>query len=283
MFNKSRQAFYQHIKRGYYKSYLDFTILSIINKYRAFMPRIGTRKLQYCLYAHQGIKYGRDRLFDLLRTHGLLVKRRRNYCRTTNSNHPFKKYPDLLTNSVVNHAEEFFVSDITYIRTVKGFYYLHLVSDAYSKRIMGHCFSKDLGTSNSIKGLKMSLFSKQYNKSITHHSDRGLQYCSNDYIKILTENNVRISMTESGDPRDNAVAERINGILKHELGLKRTFKSFEEANDAVFKAISIYNYIRPHLSCGYLTPDEAHKKGKNLKKCWKSYPASRINQVLVEN
>ncbi len=239
------------------------------------MPRIGTRKLHYLLtetLQKHSICIGRDKLFDLLEDYGLLVRRRkRKRINTTNSNHPFRKYPNLVRELRPERPNHLWVSDITYISLLDSFCYLSLVTDAYSRKIVGYCLYPSLKKEGPLQALGMALkaLPGKPGATLIHHSDRGLQYCCSDYTTLLDSSNLCISMTEKGDPYENAIAERVNGILKEEFGLDKDFDSFENAKIAVMKAIDIYNRLRPHSSCDYLTPEQAHQKQGLLKTKWK--------------
>ncbi len=236
------------------------------------MPRIGTRKLYYLIkdeLINQNIKLGRDVLFNFLRAEHLLIKPKRSYVKTTNSKHWMKKYPNLMKEMEVTKPEQLWVSDITYIQTTGGHNYLSLVTDAYSKKIMGYELLDNLTTAGPLKALESALKSRKYNHDLVHHSDRGLQYCSAEYVKKLNDNNVKISMTENGDPYENAIAERINGILKHEFLIKDGFNNHLEAVDVIKESIDIYNNERPHSSCYLLTPNQTHLQQKLTIKKWK--------------
>ena len=236
------------------------------------MARIGTRKLHYLIKPSLdkvGIKCGRDRLFAILKYEGLLVKKKRNYMRTTNSYHRFRKHPNLIKDIEIKRAEQVWVSDITYIRTTEGFMYLSLITDAYSKKVVGHKLSDNLKTINCICALKMAIKNRKYPaRSLIHHSDRGLQYCSPDYTDILDSNHIDISMTTKHDPYENAVAERINGTLKNEFDLGDRLPDQKHAEREINKTIWIYNNIRPHDSCNKLTPIQAHAKENYKLKKW---------------
>lgn len=230
-------------------------------------PRIGTRKLHYLL--KDEIKVGRDRLFKILRKEGLLIKKRRKYTKTTNSQHWMRTYKDSSQSISLKEPEQLWVSDITYLSSKSDTLYLHLITDAYSKKIMGYKLSKDLRSESTLEALEMAISKRSYNeKSILHHSDRGLQYCSNIYVSKLKKNNFEISMTESGSPYDNAVAERVNGILKEEFYLDEKFEDFYQAQKHVEESIMIYNNQRPHISCSMLTPVQMHQQNKIILRKW---------------
>ena len=226
------------------------------------MPRLGTRKLYYLLKAqfiNQGIKLGRDGLFNVLRRENMLVKPLKNYTKTTNSKHWLRKYPNLYNNMSLESPEKCFVSDITYIKSDQGTHYLSLVTDAYSRKIMGYYLSNNMSSENVVKALKMANNSRITNNIIVHHSDRGLQYCSKVYQDALESSNMIPSMTDGYDCYQNALAERINGILKHEFILHKP-KNFNELRQLVKESINIYNEERPHLMLNYKTPNFVHQK-----------------------
>jgi transposase InsO family protein len=226
------------------------------------MTRIGTRKLHHLIKPaldREGIKCGRDKLGAILKHEGMLVKKKKNYMRTTNSYHRYYKHPNLIKDIVINQAEQVWVSDITYIRTNEGFLYLSLITDAYSKQIVGYQLSDNLKAINCINALKTAIKNRKYpDRSLIHHSDRGLQYCCPDYIETLEKNHINISMTTKHDPYENAVAERINGTLKYEFDLGDQLPDLKQAQREINKSVWIYNNLRPHESCNYLTPLQTH-------------------------
>lgn len=235
------------------------------------MPRLGTRKLHHLLqdfYVENEIRMGRDKLFALLGEEGLLIKRKKRYVKTTESKHWMRKYPDLRKEMSVDRPEQLWVSDITYLPVVEGHSYLHLVTDAYSKKIMGYAVSEDLSGDHTAEALRKALSVRQYKNSLMHHSDRGLQYCSSKYTGMLKSNEVAISMTEDGNPYDNAVAERVNGILKEEFGLYEAMETVKATRQMVEQAVKIYNGLRPHLSNHLLTPDQMHQQSTIKPKRW---------------
>jgi len=204
-------------------------VLTMIKETRDEMPLLGTRRAYFLLkpeFIKHGIKMGRDQLFDLLRFHGLLIRRRKRMVQTTNSNHWLKRYPNLIKQMCITDTEQLWVSDITYIKTLQGFSYLSLITDAYSRKIVGHSLHDTLEASSCINALKMAIANRKYKLpfSLVHHSDRGMQYCCAEYVAILNEDRIAISMTQSGSPYDNALAERVNGIIKNEFIQKGCIK-----------------------------------------------------------
>mgnify|MGYP001090862101 CR=1 FL=1 len=220
--------------------------------------------LKPILKAHQ-LSIGRDSLFALLRAHNMLIKPKRRCAKTTNSNHHFRKWPDLVNRRPATMPEEIWASDITYLRSKNGFYYLDLITDAYSRKIVGYNLSHNLKAEGCLKALQMAFNSRLYPfRPLIHHSDRGIQYCCDAYVKALQNSKTSISMTQDGCPYDNAIAERLNGILKSELGLYDTFESFKSACEMVHQAVRKYNQIRPHLSCELQTPMYRHATNNSL-------------------
>ncbi len=256
-------------------------VLKLVREIRQDLPRAGVPKLHFMLQdklrAH-GIKMGRDALYQLLGEHGYLIRYRKRKPYTTNSNHPYKKYPNLIRDiKYLTHPGQLWVSDITYIRLKESFCYLSIVTDAYSHKIIGFCLHPTLHSNGPINALLMAAKSKRQ-ATLIHHSDRGSQYCCYEYVKVIEFYSIKISMTEKGDPYENAIAERINGILKGEFLLDKTFVSFVEAEDTVNNAIEKYNHIRPHASCDNLTPVQAHDHNGILRKRWKT---KAENELLI--
>lgn len=270
----SRQSYYQGIKFIQQKAFEEDIIIEEVLRYRKQQKRIGTRKLKGemkdFLAAHD-FKIGRDAMFNLLAERGLLVtKRRRTGAVTTLSKHRFKKYPNIIRDFIPIAPNQLWVSDITYIHLAGRFAYLSLITDAYSRKIVGFYLSRDLSAKGSLNALKMALKNNTNRTALIHHSDRGVQYCCDAYVKLLQDNNIKISMTENGDPLENAIAERVNGILKEEL-LEEVFPEFASAQKDVAIACSTYNYLRPHGSIDNLKPAEAHQQNGELKRRWKNY------------
>jgi transposase InsO family protein len=238
-------------------------VLDLVFEIRRKMPRLGGKKLYHLLRSDlQKVgKIGRDKFFAILRKHGLLVERKRSFTRTTHSFHRFYKYNNLLKDSTITAPNQCYVADITYIRTEGNFVYLFLLTDYFSRKIVGWSLSKSLSIEGGLLALKMAF--KQRGKpdfSLIHHSDRGIQYCSNAYVDLLKKQDSLISMTEENHCYENSLAERVNGILKDEFYLGSTFKNFEQAQKAVSEAVETYNEYRPHWSLGLKTPAEVHKQ-----------------------
>ena len=267
----SKQAYYKTKKLNLTKLNDQAKVKQRVLSIRATMPRIGTRKLYYLLqeaFKSDGIKMGRDSLFRLLKEEHLLIQKKRKYTITTDSKHFMFKHPNLVKELVVKRPEQVWVADITYIPVAKGFNYLHLITDAYSKKIVGYEMCDNMTTISTQKALKMALKGRLYHDKLIHHSDRGLQYCSALYTGLLKENNIDISMTIDGDPYENAVAERVNGILKDEFGLSDPISTPYEAEKMVRQAVEIYNTQRPHLSNHYVTPMKMHEQSQIVPKLW---------------
>lgn len=270
----SRQAHYQH-QRCREKGALQSELLvQRVLRIRKNQKRIGTRKLFFLLggfMQKQRIRIGRDAFFELLREQNLLVRKRKNRKpRTTFSCFWMFRYPNLAQDFIPTGPNQLWVSDITYIHIGEDFGYLSLITDAYSRKIVGFFLCEDLSAKGCIVALKMALKNNPERNQLIHHSDRGLQYYSADYVKLLELNFIKVSMTEHSDPLENAIAERVNGILKDEL-LEQRFRTFSEAQREVATAISIYNHQRPHSSVDMLTPAVAHTQSGALKKRWKNY------------
>ncbi len=224
-------------------------------------PKLGGRKLYRLLkplMIDVKIAMGRDRFFDFLRANQLLIERRRRYVKTTDSRHGFRKYNNLIKGLELRGPNQVYVADITYIRTLEGFCYLSLLTDAYSRKIVGYKLSRSLSIEGSLAALKKAIRSCKKRKGLIHHSDRGIQYCCHEYTKLLRKHKIRISMTEKDHVYENALAERVNGILKGEFMLGETLASFAIAQKMTAQAIKIYNEERPHLSLNYEIPSRKH-------------------------
>jgi transposase InsO family protein len=228
-----------------------------------------------------GVRIGRDRLHKILKDNDMIVKRKRRYSITTDSNHSYKVYKDLTVGLELSGPNQLWVSDITYIRTWKGFAYLSLITDAYSRKIVGYHLSQSLKARGTLIALEKAIATLDPGQPAPiHHSDRGVQYCCDAYVERLKEAGITISMTQNGSPYENAMAERINGILKSEFELNKTFRSYSGTIDPLQRAIDVYNRLRPHLSIDNLTPNEAHKKTGPIKRRWK--PRKRNNKDQQE-
>jgi putative transposase len=278
----SRQGYYQVLERNRQGNRACQQIVELIKEVRKRHKRMGGKKLHGKLVPkleELAIRCGRDKFFDILRDENLLVRYRKRFVKTTQSKHMFYKYPNLIQDIEITRSEQVFVSDITYIRTKQGFLYLYLITDAYSKQIMGWELSDNLKTINAVNALKMALKSRKYpERELIHHSDRGFQYCNPSYIEILDNNDIKISMTSKYDPYENAVAERVNGILKTEYEIGDGFSNEKDAKREIKYAIWLYNTDRPHLSCHGMVPVEAHmKENYRLKRWSKLFPSRDIS------
>jgi transposase InsO family protein len=269
----TRQAYYQKRKRAERAALRGELIVQEVLGIREQHKKLGGRKLYHKLggfFREHRMEIGRDAFFGLLREYGLLVRKRRTRKpRTTLSYWRGMRYPNLARELVPVRANQLWVSDITYIRTKVGFGYLSLITDAYSRKIVGYYLSEDLEAKGCVRALKMAMKANPNRAGLIHHSDRGSQYYSAEYMKALSKK-IRISMSEKSDPLENAIAERVNGILKQEY-LKKKYPHIPEARRAVAEAVSLYNNERPHSSVDMLTPAEAHERTGELKKHWKNY------------
>lgn len=274
LFGYSRQAYYKKEKQQVKKALEQEVVLELIKKVRKKKPRCGTRKLYLELkddFEILNVNIGRDKLFNLMRTNNLLVRKRKNYTKTTNSHHWLKKYPNIAKDIDPKRPNQLWVADITYIRTNTGFVYLYLITDAYSRKIVGWYLSDDLLADSATKALEMALEAETIIGELIHHSDRGIQYCSSKYVTILEQENIKISMTENSDPLENAIAERINGILKDEWINDMKIDGLADGIQKVGNIIEIYNTDRLHSSIDMLTPVQAHQMIGELKRHWKNY------------
>ncbi|MBL0686141.1 IS3 family transposase [Aquimarina mytili] len=274
----TRQAYYQHF---WYREQLSFEedliigeVLRIRKNHRHMGGRKLYEKLQPFLLEHQ-IKMGRDRLFDILSANHLLVRRKKKQTITTNSFHRFKRYPNLIKGLIAIAPNHIWVSDITYWRIESGFVYISFITDAYSRKIVGYHLADSLQTSETIKALQMAITTLPKGNhpkyKLIHHSDRGTQYCSGEYVKLLDQNNIDISMTENGDPLENPIAERVNGIIKEEYLNDYHVENIQEATGLLQTVINLYNNERPHMSIGNLTPNQVHRNNLKTEKLWKNY------------
>ena len=262
MFGISRQSVYQQESRDSKRIEELEKVKTMVQTIRMEMPRIGTRKLYYLLkssFEREELKIGRDGLFKFLRTENMLIKPKKNYTKTTNSKHWLKKHPNLFATMELTRPEQAFVSDITYLKSREKTHYLSLVTDAYSRKIMGYKLSDNMNAENVVQALGMALKERTSSKKLIHHSDRGLQYASEIYQNKLKAGSVLPSMTDGYDCYQNALAERINGILKQEF-LFHKCNNKNDLDKLVKESIKIYNEKRPHLSLGMKTPNFVHKQ-----------------------
>jgi putative transposase len=260
-FEVSRSGYYKAAEHACHKELDEQLLLSMVRDIRKLHSRMGGKKLYKLLKPAMdgaGIKMGRDKFFELLARNGLLIRRKRKYIYTTDSYHHFRVYKNLLKHQLLTKANQAWVSDITYIRTAKDFFYLFLITDKFSRKIVGWHLSDSLKVSGAVDALKMAIKQCSQTDGVIHHSDRGIQYCCKDYVKLLNKAGMQISMTEENHCYENATAERVNGILKQEYGLDGTFISGQIATKAVREAIWLYNMERPHWSLNMATPEQIH-------------------------
>jgi transposase InsO family protein len=280
----SRQSYYQHKAEEQKEVLRQELIIQQVLGIRSRQKNVGARKLLSMLgpfLRSHDIQIGRDAFFDLLSAYGLLIrKRRRKVPRTTFSDHWMRKYPNLVIGMSAERPNQLWVSDITYVMLEEKPAYLSLVTDAYSRMIVGYHLNKDLSTQGCLKALNMALNSLPEGAELIHHSDRGCQYCSFEYTEQLAAYNVAISMTQNSDPRENAIAERVNGIIKQEF-LMSCYTTFAKAATDVKTAIYIYNHERLHTSINMLTPFEAHAMVGPLKRHWKNYYTTKQKEVTM--
>lgn len=274
LFGVSRQSFYQRQELDYEYEVFKSFIIGYVLEVRELAPRIGGEKLHVMCQCKFGDKYcmGRDAFYNLLRSKGLMLKLKKRKTRTTDSGHPYERYKNLAKEIVPNAARQLWVADITYIWTSQGFCYLSLITDAYSHKIVGWILADSLKYIHTEMALRQAIANEGGDLSgLVHHSDRGVQYAYTAYTDLLREHNIQISMTENGDPLENAVAERVNGILKQEWLAKEDFVDIEHIKTVLKPAIAFYNAKRPHASIDMLTPEQAHKKQGVLRRRWKNY------------
>lgn len=287
-FGITRQAYYNHSWKAFEVVNQHHIIVDRVKEIRENHPRLGTRKLFDMLqpfFKEYQIKMGRDSLFNVLYINHLLVRKRKRKISTTNSYHRFRKYPNLIRELIPTAINQLWVSDITYWKLGEKHVYISFITDAYSHKIVGYYVAKTLETIESIQALKMALDGLEIEPTnLIHHSDRGIQYCSNSYVKLLQDYNVKISMTENGDPLENAIAERINGIIKEEYLHNYQVNNLKEAKELLKAVVDLYNNERPHMSISNLTPNQVHQSTEKLKlnKLWKNYYKKNSNIVKQE-
>ena len=264
------QAWYKYHSRSFTEAISEDLIVELCRALRMDLPGIGGRKLKVKLWEEFDVDIGRDTLFDILERHGLLIRNRKRKTRTTFSDHGLKVYPDLRKDFIPDGINQLWVSDITYIWLGDCFYYLFLITDAYSKKIVGWEIADNMRHENAETALKMASRQLKKGQCPIHHSDKGLQYCAKTYVAKLMRRKIRISMTEGYDPRNNGIAERVNGILKDEF-LKYMDIDRDNVREVLTRVINAYHTRRPHLSLGMLTPEEVHNGAVPGAKLWKKY------------
>ena len=271
LFGIDRQVYYRKIKRRKARQSNASKVVSLVLEIRQTMPRIGAKKLYFLLNSDlKQLKIGRDKFINILRANHLLIIPKRSYHITTNSHHRFRKHQNQILELQIQRPEQVWVSDITYIGKRENPCYLSLVTDAYSKKIVGFNVADNMNTESSLIALKNALKLRKYKSlSLIHHSDRGLQYCANEYQKLLNKSKIKCSMTQNSDPYENAVAERINGILKQEFGIDKFNKELPIMKALVKNAVEIYNNKRPHYSNYMLTPNQMHQQDKIAMRTYK--------------
>jgi len=257
----SRQNYY-HLRQVRQKATVDeLLVLELVRSERRRQPCLGGRKLWHLLeqeFVAAGVRLGRDRFFGVLRRQELLIIRRKRVCRTTDSRHGFRVYGNLARDLVLTGPHELWVNDITYVRTQEGFMYLALAMDAWSRKIVGYDCSDSLEAVGVRRALKMALAQRPAGARTVHHSDRGTQYCCKEYVEMLEDAAVAISMTEENHCYENGKAERLNGILKQEYGLGNTLATADDARALARQAVMLYNTHRPHTALGYRCPSAVH-------------------------
>jgi len=285
LFGFSRQAFYKQQRFQVLQQSKEGIILQQIIAMRKEQPRCGTRKLLIMLQpflAKSKLFISRDKLFTLLSENKLLIRKRKRNTYTTNSKHFFYRYPNLSKDFTPLHAHELWVADITYIPLRERFAYLYLLTDAYSRKIVGFHVSDDMRVTSAVVALQKAIDQKPPDAIVIHHSDKGMQYCSNDYVALLKKHHIRISMTGNADPYENAMAERVNGILKTEL-ISESYTDLKSAMQHIARCITVYNYRRVHSSLNWQIPGDVHnQKGPQVKK-WKNYYKTKKQKEVSMN
>jgi len=263
----SRQYYYKKCKENSEKTAKERYVKQLVEQKRKILPRVGTRKLYHLIkdqLKQAQIKFGRDHLFDLLRQNDLLIKPGRRYVVTTMSKHWMRKWPNLIREAVIERPDQVWVSDITYIKTEQGYCYLNMITDFYSRKIVGYAVDDNMEAQSMIRALEMANKTRiNRNEHTIHHSDRGIQYCSKEYVSFCQKNDIRLSMTENSDPYENALAERMNRTMKEEFGLGGKLKSKQQVQHLIEESVTLYNQLRPHLALNMLTPDKVYKNEKS--------------------
>lgn len=277
-FGITRQAYYQNNWEGVSTTLEEELVIQQVKSIRSNHKRIGTRKLYEMLHPFMqdhAIKMGRDALFNVLSANHMLVRKRKRRIKTTNSCHWLRKYPNLIREFVPTGINQLWVSDITYWKLGDHPTYISFITDVYSHKIVGYQLADTMEAIESVKALQMALsaIGAESHLNLIHHSDRGIQYCSQAYIKLLKKSGIHISMTENGDPLENAVAERVNGIIKDEYLDNYQVYSLAEAKELLDSVVKLYNNERPHMSISNFTPNQIHQSNNNIKteRLWKNY------------
>lgn len=290
LFGITRQSYYQHFYQQQVVSIEQSLILNQVSSIRKHHRSMGGRKLYELLHPfmlEQQKKMGRDALFNLLANNNLLIKKKRRRFITTFSNHWLRKWPNLIRTMEITRINQLWVSDITYWKVQDKHLYISLITDAYSHKIVGYHLAQTLESIETQQALKMAIaqLPTKLEEPLIHHSDRGVQYCSEEYVKLLQDKNIQISMTENEDPLENAIAERVNGILKQEYLYHYSNNNLNQAIENLHLAVKLYNQQRPHLSIGLLTPEIVHKNNLKCEKLWKNYyrKNSKIVNLLQDN
>lgn len=268
MLGFSRQYYYKLLKGNEAHHSQRQAILLLVQQQRKVLPRIGVRKTYHLIseaLKKQSIKSGRDKLFKIMRDEGMLISPRRRYVQTTDSKHWMRKHTNKARDMIVTGPEQLWVSDITHIRTEEGFCYLNMITDSYSRKIVGYAIADNMEAESMVNAVTMALAQRIGYCRTIHHSDRGSQYCSALFVNLIKRNNCIISMTENSDPYENALAERMNRTIKEEFGLDQTIKNKAHAYQMVKEAIYLYNNRRPHLSLNMKTPADVHQNSRPLK------------------
>lgn len=279
LFGYSRQSYYKRDENEFAEDAIEPLIVEKAQDYRQDNPGLGCAKLYLIiktLFEETGCMPGRDAFIEILRKHGLMVHlRRRKRYKTTDSNHNYRKYPNLIVDVIPSRPNEIWVADITYVETEEGVCHLSLITDVYSHKIVGWAVGSTLETIYPLEALNMALdtIDEETARQLIHHSDRGCQYCSAAYVDVLKQRGISISMTQSGDPLENAIAERANGILKTEWLYKMVISTRAECKSILARIIDFYNTQRPHMSIGMQTPEAAHSQTGEQRRCWKNYYA----------
>lgn len=272
LFGYTRQAYYKRQVRQERQAFECALVVDLVRSIRFNIPRLGGKKLYFLLKSsldEHGLKLGRDRFFDILRDNDLLIKRRKRRAQTTWSKHGLRTYPNLIEGFIPLKSNQLWVSDITYIRVGGLWHYVIFITDAYSRKVIGYNVDEHMRAEFCEVALKQAL--AQWcarTTALIHHSDRGLQYCSALYTNELKRNKISISMTQYGDPQENAIAERVNGIFKTDFIMDQDFEDLAQARVKIQNMVYHYNHTRPHLSCDMLTPVQAHQQEGLLPKRW---------------